>query len=197
MAPNVPSGCYYDWLTWNQTYYTSGTATNIMIPVTWNSWNSASTTSIISQQSWMRWTTIVETKEQTRNRLAVQKGAEEKWLRDQAEHQKRLAEQLKVQNAAKQRARKLLVDHLSKDQRDSYEKQGFFYLYTKDKCYRIDQGTHGNVKLIEQKTKKVIGSYCIQPNDVPAEDAMLAQKLYIEMCEEEFIKRANFNRWAA
>jgi hypothetical protein len=34
-----------------------------------------------------------------------------------------------------------------------------------------------------------------QPDGVPAEDAMLAQKLWIETDEEKFIKVANFSRF--
>lgn len=169
------------WLSWNTTATSAITVNSNQV---WTSWI-VNTTASTSQ--WSNWNTIVhETQEQRRAR-------EEAHVRAMAEQKK--AEEHRAR--AKRRARKLLVDHLDEVQRESYEKKGFFYLYTASgKKYRIDQGTHGNVKLIEEKENKILGSYCIQPADVPDEDAMLAQKLHLEMNEEEFLRVANFRRAA-
>ena len=162
------------------------------VTATWTGWVTIPT--LVITQQWAQWNArgdaAAETKEQQRLRVAAEAQQRAQYLRKEAER-------AKVRDAAKHRARKLLVDHLSPEQRESYEKKGFFYLFTKERCYRIDQGTHGNVKLVEADSKKVLGSYCIQPNGVPDEDAMLAQKLHLEICEEEFIARANFSRWNA
>lgn len=179
------------WQTWNvsTTSNTSGTS-NI---ITWTSWNnlSAITSTSATWTGYCRYSGTGWTEVNVRQETAAERQAREAqnklW-------QETYAKQEAEKKRAKLRARKLLVDHLSPEQRQDYEKQGFFYLYTnKGRKYRIDQGTHGNVKLVDV-TGLVIGAYCAQPAGVPDEDAMLAQKLMLEMDEEEFINVANFTR---
>jgi hypothetical protein len=47
------------------------------------------------------------------------------------------------------------------------------------------------VHLLDDKGS-IVGRYCIHPRDVPAPDAMLAQKLWLENNEAEFLRVANF-----
>ncbi len=185
------------WVRWNgQTGYTdTGTGSNAVI---WNGWNADTVTSAtpsvtINGTTWATWNSnsvtvteypmrAAETDEQRRLR-------EEQTRRWQEE---RAAAEREVRKA-KLRAKKLLVDHLNPQQREEYEKRGHFHLYTnKGRKYRIHQGTHGNVRLVDVTTDEELGSYCSQPSGVPDEDAMLAQKLYLEIDEDEFIARANF-----
>lgn len=93
-------------------------------------------------------------------------------------------------DTAKLRARKLLVEHLDAVQRASYEKDGHFVVEVQGVRYRIDQGTHGNVKELDAAGKP-LASYCIQPAGVPDEDAMLAQKLQLEADVAAFKRVAN------
>ncbi len=174
---------------WNGINGTPTTATTT--DAIWSGWVTAGTgtgTGTVSVITWGQWATQVhETQEQRRAR-------EERDVKMRAE----LAAQEKRRVHAKLRARKLLVDHLDAEQRKSYEEKGHFYLLTRSgKKYRIDQGTHGNVKLVDVTKNSLLGSYCIQPSGVPDEDAMLAQKLHLEMNEEEFLRVANFRPLSA
>lgn len=165
-------------IVWNQCVTTGNTITS-STPTVWTNWNGQYGTSVTIQAygSPLR----AETDAEKTARLA-----RERLYAD--ERTKREAEQ----KSASRRAKKLLVDHLDEGQRKTYAERGFFYLYTRSgKKYRIDQGTHGNVKLVDE-TNRVLGQYCGQPLDVPAEDAMLAQKLFLEIDEEEFKRKANF-----
>lgn len=101
-------------------------------------------------------------------------------------------------DAAARRAEDLLRQNLTDEQREDLEKKNCFYLESlgkdgKRRRYRIDRGTHGNVKLLDDKGS-IVGTYCVQPDNVPAADAMLAQKLWLETDEEAFRKVANFTR---
>lgn len=93
---------------------------------------------------------------------------------------------------AARRARALLVENLSGVQRECYEKNGYFDVEVAGKTYRIKQGTHGNVALVDGAGP--IERYCVQPDGVPDEDAMLAQKLALDFAPEEFFKKANVTR---
>lgn len=93
------------------------------------------------------------------------------------------------EEAARTRARALLMQSLTRDQQRSLEERSYFDLNVGGKHYRIRQGTHGNVRLVQGDRETV--SYCAQPDNVPAEDAMLAQKLMLETDEPAFLRVAN------
>ena len=122
-------------------------------------------------------------------------------LKREAEH-KAAAEKAEAdRKKARERADLLLRESLTPQQREDLAAKNCFYLESIDKDgkrrkYRIDRGTHGNIKLLDD-ANRIIGSYCVQPNGVPIEDAMLAQKLWIETDEAAFIKAANFRPQAA
>jgi hypothetical protein len=84
------------------------------------------------------------------------------------------------------------VQHLTPEQRDSYERHGHFDVNLECKTYRIKQGTHGNVSLVDDKGP--IERYCVQPDGVPTEDAMLAQLLTLRHAPHEFFAKANRTR---
>lgn len=90
-----------------------------------------------------------------------------------------------------ERARKLLVDSLTPDQKKDYDKDMSFIVYGQKtgNRYRINHGRAGNVHRIDGgKLRK----YCAHPAmHVPNEDTMLAQKLMIEIHEEDFLRLAN------
>lgn len=121
---------------------------------------------------------------------------QEKIAREQAE--KRAAEA----RMAEKRAEDLLRLCLSPQQIEDLEKKKCFYVEIegpsfmksgKKERYRIDRGSHGNVKQIDDKGS-IIRSFCIQPSGVPAGDVLLTQKLWLEASEEtreEFWATAN------
>jgi hypothetical protein len=118
--------------------------------------------------------------------------AERKRIEDAARLERLKAEDQR--KASKARARKLLVEHLSAAQRETYERLGYFDVVVEGKHYRIEQGSHGNVRLLDAKGHTV-ESYCVQPRNVPDEDAMLSQKLALELAREEFFAKANVTRY--
>ena len=97
-----------------------------------------------------------------------------------------------ARETASKRARSLLVANLTREQRAQYEKHGYFDVQVDGKTYRINQGTHGNVAQVDDKGP--IERYCVQPDGVPTEDAMLAQLLALRHAPHEFFAKANRTR---
>jgi hypothetical protein len=191
----------------NPIIWTSASTTNTVSSVTWAAWSgsyiatgSSSSITITSDAIWTSWnvlttgsstlSVIQSYPSQLRQESDIEKA--QRIARDKLYAEERAKEEV-ARKRATLRARKLLVDHLSPAQREDYEKKGHFFLYTnKGRKYRIDQGTHGNVKLIDVTSGDVLGRYCSQPSGVPTEDSMLAQKLYLEIDEDEFVRQANY-----
>lgn len=112
----------------------------------------------------------------------------------------KLVEETRLRLQADARAEKILREHLTDEQRRDLDEKSFFYLESIEaggarRKYRIDKGTHGNVKVLDDEGKKVVGSYCVQPVGVPVADAMLAQVLHLRHDPEGFKKAANFRGW--
>jgi hypothetical protein len=92
---------------------------------------------------------------------------------------------------ADQRAKELMMNCLSPEQRDEYERHKRFHVITPSgKKYRINKGTHGNIALLGENDR-VLEKLCVQPEGIPKYDAMLAQKLWLETDEEKVRKVAN------
>ncbi len=93
----------------------------------------------------------------------------------------------------RKRAMRLLEKHLTPQQLRQFKRKVFFTVVARDgKTYRIENGSSGNVFLMEGR-KKVI-QYCIVFKDhapLPNFDLMLAQKLILETDQELFLKTAN------
>jgi len=96
--------------------------------------------------------------------------------------------------AARRRARQLLLSCLTVEQRACYLAHGYFDVRSCGRTYRIFQGAHGNVALLDAQGRRV-ETYCAQPAGVPEEDSMLAQKLSLELAPAEFFRIANVNRY--
>lgn len=153
----------------------------------WNTWATANTiTGLVTAQSLDAWTVW--------NQAPAVLSAETKrrLKREQAEMDKAAKLRREKNEEAKRKARALLTAQLTPQQRDSLERLGYFDVDIAGKQYRIRQGTHGNVRLLEAGKETV--SFCAQPNGVPAEDAMLAQKLMLETDEAAFLRVANARR---
>lgn len=96
---------------------------------------------------------------------------------------------------AQARARRLLEEHLSPEQRQELAEKREFRVRAMDgRTYLIRQGTHGNVWRLNRKGEKIV-NYCIIIEDqAPAFDHMLAQKLLLEANIKAFLKTANARR---
>jgi hypothetical protein len=95
--------------------------------------------------------------------------------------------------SAQERSIQLLTSNLSRNQREQYERCGYFDVIGGDtgNRYRIRQGYQMNVEQIDQKgrTTHVL---CFMPRgQLPVVDIMLAQKIALEVYEAESIKVAN------
>jgi hypothetical protein len=105
----------------------------------------------------------------------------------------RILERQREHEAAGAAAEALLREHLSPDQLLTYDELGSFLVTAPSgRTYQIRQGIAGNVDVIEDN--RIVGQYCIHPADlsVPAQDNMLAQKLWLEHDEETFRRVGNF-----
>lgn len=165
------------WILWNNLYVTgtasaaSGTASD-----PWNIWNRLYAPSVI-----VRATPPPET--------AAQREAREVRQRLTAEIERQRKEK---EVAAKAKAEKLLVEHLSAAQRDQLVKHGYFDVEVGGEVYRIKRGYAGNVELLDAAKQRGVERFCIHPTEhVPDADAMLGQKLLLEANEDEFRRIAN------
>lgn len=103
------------------------------------------------------------------------------------------------QTEAQQRGEKLLKENLDAEQLKDYEKTKSFIVYggVSGKPYRVEYGTSQNVYELDPKTKKKVQGWCFHPGGgLCAGDVMLAQKLSLELQEEQVMKIANrFGNW--
>jgi len=86
---------------------------------------------------------------------------------------------------ARARARKLLLDHLTPEQRQTYERNRYFHV-------RSSSGATWTVS--EEVTRRLTDrhSFCIEIAEaVPVEDNLLMRKLLLETNEAEFLRVAN------
>lgn len=98
--------------------------------------------------------------------------------------------------AARRKARRLLLRNLTPEQRVSYRRSRSFVAVSPTGVrYLIKFGRHANVYILDEEGKAV-ASLCGFPSEkVPNEDTLLAQKMMLESCEEEFLEVANLFRY--
>lgn len=191
----------------DDTFYiwtTSATTTAVTTSGIWTGWisDTSSTSSYATgtADTWSIWTTTTGTTTGCITVTAPAYSAEDeaRWKVEREEVQRRAAAAELVRREACERAKRLLDSMLEHQQREQLKTDRFFEVIAKHskRRYRIRYGTHGNVRLLDDTGREVI-SYCAQPNGVPTEDAMLAQKLQIEHDEEAFLRVANPTRLAA
>lgn len=94
---------------------------------------------------------------------------------------------------ARHTARQLLLRLLTAEQRTMLEQHGYFEVRGSrtGHVYQIRQGSHGNIFKMHEDGQQMTAKYCGQPEGVPTEDMMLAQKLQIECDEDGFLAKAN------
>lgn len=93
--------------------------------------------------------------------------------------------------AAEVKARALLVEHLSEEQREELDRHKWFHVMGKDGFqYRIVFKAMHNVFRVEDGRRTV--EYCLVSRDpIPTYDLMLMQKLMLEVMPDEFHRIAN------
>ena len=107
------------------------------------------------------------------------------------EQQQRQLEQQQQRDVAQTRARELLLEHLTPDQRDTFIKKGWFIVQggrTKT-AYRIRGDTLiANVDVIGGRHRLCAHA---RSGSVPMGDQLLAQKIMLELAEDDFLRIAN------
>jgi hypothetical protein len=182
------------WGAWNVTYaantiataVTTNTTNTITLNATWDDWNQVYAIEEANREN------------QVRRQIAAgrQPSAEqqEKWRQEEIARRDAEAKRLREELAAKDKAIVLLKSCLTPQQIEEYEQKSCFHLHVGGKVYRIEKGSHGNVKLVD-KDGRVKRSFCVQPRGVPEGDAMLAQKLLLESDERRFYELSNVTEY--
>lgn len=91
------------------------------------------------------------------------------------------------------RARRLLVDHLNKEQRAQFKKDESFIVVggQSGKKYRVNKGRTANIQELGQDDR-VVRRLCAHPGiQCPDFDTMLTQKIMLEHMEADFVRTAN------
>jgi hypothetical protein len=101
------------------------------------------------------------------------------------------------QEAAKARARQLLLEHLSPEQRQTFEEKKWFIVVggKTGKRYRIREGQNliANIDVMADNDNKISHRLCAhaKPGLMPMDDHLLAQKIFLELDEDCFLRTAN------
>lgn len=104
--------------------------------------------------------------------------------------QQRDPEELAREESAAERARALLLSHLTTEQRETFETNGWFVVEGGRSGYRYKvrgQSYVGNVERVDDRA--VFCAHC--DSSLPLGDQLLAQKMMLECAEDEFLRIAN------
>jgi len=96
-------------------------------------------------------------------------------------------------NAAHARAMRLLMENLTRAQRDQYEKHEYFEVAGGEtgRRYRIRRGVQANIEQIDNEGR-LRRRLCFMPDgELVVGDVMLAQKLALELFESQTLAVAN------
>lgn len=190
------------WLTWvtsasNTTATVTSAGTNNAVWRVWADCGTAASTT--TNATWVTWNQEVRFTQ-------VQPTVWRETEADRAARMERQRQELerakvreKQQAEARERAKKLLVEHLSAAQREQLRVAGHFDVDVKGRIYRIQPGRGHGAWVDRIEAGKVVEGFCIyaepdEGNPLPAEDHALAHKLLLECDEEEFRRRANVHR---
>jgi hypothetical protein len=136
------------------------------------------------------------------NRIITQRQQEIAAREAAADEQRRVAEEARVLRQARdQRAIDLLLAHLTPEQRETYSRNNWFIVEggrSKTK-YRINtRAIAGNIDVLESASllhrERVTAKLCCHVPyhvDVPHHDHLLAQKIMLELAEDDFLRTAN------
>jgi hypothetical protein len=184
------------WGYWNNTSLTAASSTNI-----WNYWNqpiniTAGTSIQIIWDQWIGTDAYGQISVQGQPLPPIHPSAEEVERR-RLENERRAAEaaeQIKKVEEARRKARAILLENISEEQRAELEKEGHFHVETRDgqRRYRLRPG-RPPIRVAGEDGHQ--WSYCIHPRgNFPADDTTLALKLMLEADEDRFLSTANASR---
>jgi hypothetical protein len=105
---------------------------------------------------------------------------------------------LRRQEEAESKGLKLLLDNLTTEQGEQYDRFGYFDVVGSKtgKRYRICHGTSRNVNELLEENRLGSGRCFMPRGSLVAGDCMLAQKIMLENCEEEALRAALRFQWA-
>jgi len=162
-----------------------------------------SSASVDSASAWIAWsgTDSVTTESATTWSVWIQGTVDTYTPLSEAELDRQKAERDqrdKERQEANERAEALLLAHLTPDQRETLERMRHFVVQSeRGRVYHLRRGRLANVD--EMDKDRVVAQYCIHPSicNIPEADSLLAQKLMLEMNEEQFLRIANRTAVAA
>jgi len=181
------------WQTCTITSTTSG-ANDLTV---WGRWHDGTLTVTQDNSTWSNWTITSDTcyVGEVNGERPRQSTEQE---RQRYEQERIRMEQLAVERErkareAEERSLQLLEENLTENQKEVYKSTGVIPVQcSSGRKYHIRKGVSSNVHELDEKggTKRRL---CFHPTGVPVYDVMLAQKLMLEVCEEEALKVANFS----
>lgn len=129
-------------------------------------------------------------------RVTISREQREEMTRQQEERLREYEQRNRQRVEAQARSKELLLSHLTPAQRDTFEKNQWFVVEggRSRQLYRIrSTGISGNIDVLEGRPGKVTHRLCCHLRDVsvPLFDHILAQKIWIEADEDQFLRTAN------
>jgi hypothetical protein len=189
--PYIDGTYYFDAGTTGGSY----TVTNLV----WSNWMTTSTSNTVTFDNavWSNWVLPQTTYQPWTTQPWVDPRTPEQIEAARIEQARRDAEWKAKQDAlaaekaaAAVKARVILEEHLSAEQRKQLADNNWFEVVTARGTYRIRKGWAGNVD--RYVDGKATDRFCIHPvEEVPHEDNMLAQKFLLEANEDAFLRIAN------
>jgi len=191
------------WIVWNQPYSHGATTSAVSTRVVGN----VVTTTVTTADPWPTWNAqyLITSGSGGGAASAAQVTPIRQYTPEEvaAQEQRRIADRERrvryegERALARQRAQRLLGECLSPAQREELAARGYFTIETLDSAsgerrrYRINRGRSRNVQRVDD-TGRVLRPLCAHPAiDCPDEDTMLAQKLWLETRESDFLRVAN------
>lgn len=176
------------WYSWNSDSWNSDSGTSCDTTSTWGVWSQWSNTTANTWYIWQGAIPCQPIKERTKEerqrdeeeRIRLEELAKEK------ESQGRIAEEKALQ---------LLLENLTENQAEIFKVTGAIPIESPSgRKYKINKGASRNIEEIDEKGIRK-AHLCFHPCDyaIPVHDVMLAQKLMLEVCEEDARKIANFS----
>jgi hypothetical protein len=205
-----PAYAYYPQTTATTSNYyvptwTSNNSSTIGTQVVWQNWNATITHPAVqwvttTSNIWQEWVSNVHYDYQYQYQRPTPE--EQRAAREVYERQNR--ERLERRSAARARARVLLSEFLSDEQKAELERHGRFHVTgSRGRRYCIRaEGQSGNVDLLKPDGS-VQARLCCHPRSIPGEpfyelvpegDAWLVQMLEIRHDEDHFLRTANVHR---
>lgn len=202
MVDNLASN---HWQSWNQGVTTTGTTIT-----TWSNWltyDSTATTNtrIVYANEWTQWNSTYKVSYMPWTPVVPEPLTAEEIAREarlaaarQRDNDRLIKVAAREHAIAERKARRLLLAHLTPEQRDEFERLQRFHVVGADgKLYRINRGWAGNLQLIETGPDGgfITEQLCVHPREqTPVEDNMLIQKLMLETVPAELRRIANVTR---